>query len=31
VEYWTRKITGAIFIIIGSYYVLTHIFYMQIL
>ena len=31
VEYWTRKITGAIFIIIGIYYVLTHIFYLQIL
>jgi cytochrome c biogenesis protein CcdA len=31
VEYWTRKITGAIFIIIGIYYVITHIFYMQIL
>ena len=30
VEYWTRKITGAIFIIIGIYYVLTHIFYLQI-
>jgi cytochrome c biogenesis protein CcdA len=30
-EYWTRKITGALFIVIGIYYVLTHIFYVQIL
>ncbi len=31
VEYWTRKITGVLFIVIGIYYVLTHIFYLQIL
>jgi cytochrome c biogenesis protein CcdA len=30
-EYWARKITGIIFILIGIYYVLTHIFYIQIL
>lgn len=30
-EYWTRKITGIIFILIGIYYVLTHTFYIQIL
>jgi cytochrome c-type biogenesis protein len=30
-EYWTRKVTGVIFILIGIYYVLTHIFYIQIL
>ena len=30
-EYWTRKLTGAIFILIGIYYVLTHIFYIQLL
>ena len=26
-EYWMRKTTGVIFIVVGSYYVLTHIFY----
>jgi cytochrome c biogenesis protein CcdA len=31
VEYWTRKLTGALFVIIGIYYVLTHIFFVQIL
>ncbi|MCX5895263.1 MAG: aromatic aminobenezylarsenical efflux permease ArsG family transporter [Proteobacteria bacterium] len=30
-EYWTRKVTGGIFILIGIYYVLTHIFYVRIL
>ena len=31
VEYWTRKVTGAVFILIGIYYVLAHIFYIQLL
>jgi cytochrome c biogenesis protein CcdA len=31
VEYWTRKITGVLFIVIGIYYILTHIFCLQIL
>jgi cytochrome c-type biogenesis protein len=31
VEYWTRKVTGGIFILIGIYYILTHIFHIQIL
>jgi hypothetical protein len=26
-EYWIRKTTGVIFILVGVYYVLTHIFY----
>jgi len=30
-EYWTRKITGAIFIVIGIYYSLLHIFHIQLL
>jgi cytochrome c biogenesis protein CcdA len=30
-EYWTRKVTGAIFIIIGIYYCLLHIFHIQLL
>jgi cytochrome c biogenesis protein CcdA len=30
-EYWTRKVTGVIFILIGLYYVLIHIFHIQIL
>ena len=30
-EYWIRKITGVLFVVIGIYYVLTHIFYVQIL
>jgi cytochrome c biogenesis protein CcdA len=29
VEYWTRRVTGTIFILIGIYYVLTHIFYLE--
>ncbi len=31
VEYWMRKATGIIVILIGLYYVMTHIFYLQIL
>ena len=27
-EYWVRKTTGVIFILVGVYYVLTHIFYL---
>jgi cytochrome c-type biogenesis protein len=30
-ESWTRKVTGVIFILIGIYYVLTHIFHIQVL
>jgi cytochrome c biogenesis protein CcdA len=30
-EYWTRRVTGAVFILIGIYYVLAHIFYIQLL
>ena len=30
-EFWTRKVTGVIFILIGIYYVLAHIFYIQLL
>jgi cytochrome c biogenesis protein CcdA len=30
-EYWMRKITGVIFVLIGIYYVLTHIFYLPLL
>ena len=29
IEYWTRRITGIIFILVGTYYVLTHIFYLN--
>jgi len=29
IEYWTRRITGIIFILVGIYYVLTHIFYLN--
>lgn len=28
-EYWMRKTTGVIFVLIGIYYVLTHIFYLS--
>ena len=28
-EYWMRKTTGVIFILVGIYYVLTHIFYLS--
>ena len=30
-EYWMRKATGVIFVLIGIYYVLTHIFYLPLL
>ena len=30
-EYWMRKTTGVIFILVGIYYVLTHIFYVPLL
>jgi hypothetical protein len=30
-EFWTRKVTGVVFILIGIYYVLAHIFYIQLL
>jgi cytochrome c biogenesis protein CcdA len=30
-EYWMRKTTGVIFILVGIYYVLTHIFYLTLL
>lgn len=30
-EYWVRKVTGIIFILIGIYYIVAHIFYIQIL
>lgn len=29
IEYWTRRVTGIIFILVGIYYVLTHIFYLN--
>ncbi|MDY6863854.1 MAG: aromatic aminobenezylarsenical efflux permease ArsG family transporter [Thermodesulfobacteriota bacterium] len=28
IEFWTRRVTGTIFILIGIYYILTHIFYL---
>lgn len=31
VEYWIRKATGIIFILIGIYYIMVHIFHLQIL
>jgi len=30
-EYWTRKVIGIIFILVGVYYILTHIFYMNLI
>jgi cytochrome c biogenesis protein CcdA len=31
IEYWTRRVTGIIFILVGIYYVLTHIFYLDLM
>ncbi|MBW1823636.1 MAG: sulfite exporter TauE/SafE family protein, partial [Deltaproteobacteria bacterium] len=31
IEYWTRRATGIIFILVGIYYVLTHIFYLDLM
>jgi len=31
IEYWVRRLTGVIFILIGVYYVLTHIFYLELI
>ena len=31
VEYWMRRVTGVLFILVGIYYVLTHIFYLDLL
>jgi len=31
IEYWTRRITGIIFILVGVYYILTHIFYLNLI
>ena len=31
VEYWMRRVTGILFILVGIYYVLTHIFYLELL
>jgi cytochrome c-type biogenesis protein len=31
IEYWTRRVTGIIFILVGVYYVLTHIFYLDLI
>ena len=30
-EYWTRRVIGIIFILVGVYYILTHIFYMNLI
>ena len=30
IEYWARKTTGVVFVLVGIYYILTHIFYLNV-